>query len=109
MQQRSNLQPAQTLENEHACAAPQRISPVKALFAKSALLELHSRFFHLLAAVIGWMYTAADYYAAAAMYEDLSRLSDAELTRRGLSRKGLARHVAAAYFDGQPSSDDPSH
>lgn len=92
MQQRSNLQPAQALENEHA---PNQ--------------QLHSRFFHLLAALVGWMCTAADYYAAAAMYEDLSRLSDAELTRRGLSRKGLARHVAAAYFDGPPSSDDPSH
>ena len=29
--------------------------------------------------------TCADYYAAAAMYEHLSALSDAELTRRGLS------------------------
>jgi hypothetical protein len=35
--------------------------------------------------------TLADYYAAAAMYEQLSRLSDAELKRCGLSRQNLAR------------------
>jgi hypothetical protein len=38
----------------------------------------------------------ADYYAAAAMYEQLSRLSDAELQRRALSRAGLARSVLRA-------------
>lgn len=40
-----------------------------------------------------WIRTCADYYAAAAMYEQLSRLSDAELKRRGLSRENLARDV----------------
>jgi len=43
-----------------------------------------------------WMATAADYYTAAAVYEHLSRLSDAELQRRGLSRADLARAVCAA-------------
>jgi hypothetical protein len=38
----------------------------------------------------------ADYYAAAALYEQLSKLSDAELARRGLSRATLARDVQAA-------------
>jgi hypothetical protein len=38
----------------------------------------------------------ADCYAAAAIYEHLSRLSDAELHRRGLSRSNLARDVHAA-------------
>jgi hypothetical protein len=109
MQQRSNLQLAQNPENEHACTVRQRISPVRTVFVKSALLELHSRFFNLLGAVIAWVHAAADYYAAAAMYEDLSRLSDSELTRRGLSRDALARHVRAAYFDGPPPPDDPSH
>jgi hypothetical protein len=42
-----------------------------------------------------WADTCADYYAAAAMYEQLSRLSDAELARRGLSRATLARDVRA--------------
>ena len=40
-----------------------------------------------------WANTCADYYAAAAMYEQLSKLSDAELHRRGLSRDTLARDV----------------
>lgn len=43
-----------------------------------------------------WVDTCADYYAAAAMYEQLSALSDAELMRRGLSRATLARDVLAA-------------
>jgi hypothetical protein len=38
----------------------------------------------------------ADYSAAAALYEQLSRLSDAELGRRGLSRDSLARDACAA-------------
>jgi hypothetical protein len=43
-----------------------------------------------------WADTCADGYAAAAMYEQLSALSDAELARRGLSRASLARDVLAA-------------
>ena len=43
--------------------------------------------------------TMAEYYAAAAMYEQLSKLSDAELQRRGLSRHTLARDVVAARFE----------
>jgi hypothetical protein len=42
-----------------------------------------------------WVDTCADYYAAAAMYEQLSALSDAELARRGLSRATLAHDVRA--------------
>jgi hypothetical protein len=38
----------------------------------------------------------AAYYAATLMYEQLSRLSDTELARRGLSRGNLARDVLAA-------------
>jgi hypothetical protein len=38
----------------------------------------------------------AEHYAAAAKYEQLSRLSDAELKRRGLSRENLARAVRDA-------------
>ena len=38
----------------------------------------------------------ADYHKAAAMYEQLSKLGDAELRRRGLSRATLARDVCAA-------------
>jgi len=43
-----------------------------------------------------WAEVCADYYAAAAMYEQLSVLSDAELTRRGLSRATLARDTCVA-------------
>jgi hypothetical protein len=40
-----------------------------------------------------WADSCADYYAAATMYEQLSRLSNAELHKRGLSRDTLARDV----------------
>ena len=43
-----------------------------------------------------WITTAADYYSAAAVYEQLSQLSDAELQRRGLSRATLARDACEA-------------
>jgi hypothetical protein len=46
--------------------------------------------------VATWVRTCADYYAAAALYEQLSRLSDAELHRRGLSCEHLGREVCAA-------------
>jgi len=41
-----------------------------------------------------WANNCSEYCAAAAMYEQLSALSDAELTRRGLSRATLAQDVA---------------
>jgi len=44
-----------------------------------------------------WTRTCADYYLAAAMYEQLSSLADAELKRRGLARGNLARDVCAAH------------
>jgi hypothetical protein len=36
------------------------------------------------------------YYAAATMYDEMRGLSDAELNRRGLSRKTLARDICKA-------------
>jgi hypothetical protein len=42
-----------------------------------------------------WFGTCADYYAAAALYEDLARLSDDELKRRGLDRATLARDICS--------------
>ena len=41
-----------------------------------------------------WRNTAADYYAAASRYEALAALSDAELSRRGLSRTTLGATCA---------------
>jgi hypothetical protein len=46
--------------------------------------------------IVVWVRTCADYYDAAAAYEQLSRLSNAELQRRGLSRETLAREVCEA-------------
>jgi hypothetical protein len=50
----------------------------------------------LLRQISDWVEACADYYAASAMYEELSRLSDAELKRRGLTRETLARDICAA-------------
>lgn len=47
----------------------------------------------LLARITAWVKSCADHYAAAAAYEELSRLSDADLKRRGLSRDILARDL----------------
>ncbi len=44
-----------------------------------------------------WINTCADYWAAAAMYEQLSGLSDDALQRRGLSRANLARDICASF------------
>jgi hypothetical protein len=41
-----------------------------------------------------WAKTCADSYAAAAIYDDLSRLSDTQLKHRGLSRDILARDLS---------------
>lgn len=40
-----------------------------------------------------WIRTCFDHYAAAATYEELSRLSDPELRRRGLDRSTLAQEL----------------
>jgi hypothetical protein len=47
----------------------------------------------IVARAAAWAAALADYHAAAAIYEQLSKLSDAELHRRGLSRETLARDV----------------
>jgi len=53
-----------------------------------------------------WLRTCADYYDAAAMYEELSRLSEAELARRGLDRPNLARDILRACdWDGRAPRD----
>jgi hypothetical protein len=45
--------------------------------------------------VVMWLNTSADYYTAAALYDELRVLSDAELQKRGLLRGTLARHVCS--------------
>jgi len=51
-----------------------------------------------------WLAVCADYYNAAAFYEQLARLSDAELQRRGLTRDTLAGDICAACDRGGPRS-----
>jgi hypothetical protein len=48
-----------------------------------------------------WTRTCADYYAASGIYERMSRLSDAELERRGLERETLARDIVDACERGE--------
>jgi len=55
--------------------------------------RLSSWFESLRAHIVAWASTCADSYAATAMYEQLSRLSDAELGRRGITRGDLHRWV----------------
>ncbi len=56
----------------------------------------HGRYRRLRARIATWFRTCVDYYEAAALYEELNRLSDAELARRGLDRPNLARDLCAA-------------
>ena len=66
----------------------------------------HGRYRRLRARIATWFRTCADYYEAAALYEELNRLSDAELARRGLDRPNLARDaLAACDRDARPSTD----
>jgi hypothetical protein len=51
-----------------------------------------------------WTTTGADYFAAAGAWENLSRLCDQELQRRGLSRATLARDVCRAFDRSQRTS-----
>jgi hypothetical protein len=52
-----------------------------------------------------WIETCVAYYKAAALYDQLSGLSDTELHRRGLSRDTLARDVCDAC---EPRKDPES-
>jgi hypothetical protein len=59
-------------------------------------LSRHDRLTALGAHLATWCETCTDYGEAAALYEQLSALSDAELHRRGFSRVMLGREVCAA-------------
>jgi hypothetical protein len=62
----------------------------------SRLASLGARFGALKSHLATWIKTCADYYEAAALHDQLSTLSDAELQRRGLSRATLAHDVCTA-------------
>ena len=48
---------------------------------------------------LAFLSTCANSYAAAAMYQELSRLSGAELERRGIPRGDLHRHIFEALTE----------
>ena len=47
------------------------------------------------ARLVSWFAASADKWGALAAYEELSRLSDAQLAQRGLRRDTLARDLGA--------------
>jgi hypothetical protein len=59
-------------------------------------LPIAKRISSIAALIADCINVMAAYYSAAAKYEQLSRLSDAELRRRGLSRATLSRSVLEA-------------
>jgi hypothetical protein len=63
------------------------ISPTETVASLSSLIKSLPRRVRM------WANSCADYYAAAAMYEQLSALSNTELHKRSLSRDTLARDV----------------
>lgn len=71
---------------------------------RSRLTRFFKSMERLQTAVVGWIRTATNYYAAATLYEQLSGLSDSELKRRGLSRISLAHDIVAACEDVRSTS-----
>src|SRR5262245_16860451 len=67
--------------------------PSDGVVERGSARRLSDRFRSLVSWLVTWRDTCAEYYAAAATYEQLSALSDAELARRGLSRTTLARDL----------------
>jgi hypothetical protein len=61
--------------------------------ASGTTAPARSRLGSLCAGVATWLKDCADNYAAATIYENLSRLSDTELKHRGLSRDLLSRDL----------------
>jgi hypothetical protein len=73
--------------------AQARLSQTNSDSFKTSVRSLGPRLKVLRAHLAAWVATCADYYDAAALYDELSVLSDAELRRRGLSRATLASEV----------------
>jgi hypothetical protein len=76
-------------------------------------LSRHDRLKVLGAYLTTWCETCTDYGKAAALFEQLSTLSDAELYRRGFSRATLGREVCAACDRtgtlARASNEPPNH
>ena len=71
-------------------------SPSDTELLKTSQPSLGARFGAFKTDVAAWIHTCVAYYEAAALYEQLSGLSNAELHRHGLSRETLARDVCDA-------------
>jgi hypothetical protein len=80
---------AQPFPAEAAALSEQAVLPVSSWPVSSWIESLRKR-------IAMWATTCADYHGAAALYDELRGLSDAELQRRGMSRDTLARDVCAA-------------
>ena len=76
---------------------PDQLLPAWAARANGSPPRLLGTLSSLGGRIVGRLRVAANYYAAAAAYEQLSKLSNAELRRRSLSRATLARDVCQAY------------
>ena len=76
--------------------------PAPAALGRPSGSALASRVSALATRVAGWLATAADYYSAATIYEQLSKLSDAELHRLGFSRVTLGWDIAQACDRANP-------
>ncbi|MFZ1104730.1 MAG: hypothetical protein WAN86_18090 [Hyphomicrobiaceae bacterium] len=73
------------------------VSPVGAVASLDGVKVRIARTVRSIAAgASAWIETCADYYAASIIYERMAKLSDAELSRRGLSRATLASDIARA-------------
>jgi hypothetical protein len=68
--------------------------PVTAVILAMPTAPTRSRFHTQFNRLVQWLKGCADAYATAAAYENLSRLSDAELRHRSLSRDVLARDLS---------------
>jgi len=100
MKQLSSAQATKTLKIFEAFPETrdgnERGAPSETVECKAPRLWILTLFVRLVVGTANWIRTAADYYSAATIYEQLSRLSDAELQRRGFTRANLAREVTAA-------------
>jgi hypothetical protein len=74
-------------------ALSEQVSGIDAVLPTETTDPLSSSIKSLAQRITRWASACADYYEAAALYDQLSRLSNAELHRRGLSRETLARDV----------------
>ena len=80
-------------------------SPSDTELLETSQPSLGTRFGAFKAHVAAWIQTCVAYYEAAALYDQLSGLSNAELHRHGLSRETLARDVCDAC---EPRKDTES-